>query len=113
MSYLEISHIQQKLYNRRKKSKEFSVRHNDYPQDVKGSHTGDVRTIRAKNTGNLYTMDADDWHLVKNVPFYEGEKPNILRTMQGQSFEDYVGIVGDRLYPFAPRDKRREHYKGA
>lgn len=72
----------------------------------------DVRKIRTRNTGTLYLMDEEDWNLAKGIPWYEGVTGD-LHTFNGQSFESYVGIVGARLYPFAPRDKRRQHYHGA
>ena len=68
-----------------------------------------VRYIRAKDSQNMFKMDEDDWERARYVAWFE-ESPGVLTTKDGITFENYVGIIGKRRYPFNPRDKRRKHY---
>ncbi len=67
--------------------------------------------IRTRNTDNLFKVDPEDFEHAKYLRWSE-PFPGQLVNDKGDTFEEYVGIVGARLYPFNPRDKRREHYHG-
>lgn len=114
--HTKIAKIQQKLYENRpvmakndqntpeltlivtKDVKEMFV----LPQDTH-------KYIRAANTKLLFKMDLEDWERAKHIPWYD-QGAGSLTTFHGQTFEDYVGIIGARLYRFNPYDKRRECY---
>lgn len=114
--HTSVGKAQRAMYGKRKvKARDAYHPARDEPEEYDErnvSMSSNFRHIRAKNTGQLYKMDKEDWDLVKDIPWYEGTAGD-LHTFQGQSFESYVGIVGLRKHPFAPRDKRRENYQGA
>lgn len=104
-----VEKIERKTVRRGDKRAEFTILTTKKLLEILVRPTDKIKYIRAQNTREMFKMDVEDWKLAKDIPWFE-ESPGVLTTSRGQTFEDYVGIVGARRHPFAPRDKRREHY---
>lgn len=103
------SKVERKTFKRDGKYMSFDVISTEEIKNLWAPQDPNNKYLRAKDTNNIFKIDVEDWDLAKHVVWHEPE-PGVLATNKGVTFEKYVGIVGKRLYPFNPRDKRREHY---
>lgn len=104
-----VENVTKKMINRHGHPMELTVITTKELKEALVQPTDNIKFIRAQNTREMFKMDTEDWKRAKDIPWFETEA-GVLTTSRGQTFEDYVGIIGARKHPFNLRDKRREHY---